>query len=114
DLVRPIPVEARPREVDVAVAAAAGAVGLDRRLVVEDAEQVRRRRAVRDDGRAVVLETVLRRVGRVGTAGVAEARDEHVAERLRGSGRITRALGAEERATVRVPGDDRVTRARRS
>src|ERR671923_217714 len=90
DLVRPVAVEARPREVDVAVALAAGAVGLDRRLVMEDAEQVRRRRAVRDDGRAVVLEAILRRVGRVGAVRVPEARDPDVALRLRDARNVVR------------------------
>src|SRR5205085_7947016 len=98
---------------DVAVTPAAGAVGLDRRLVVEDAEQVRRRRAVRDDGRAVVLEAVLRRVGCVRAVWVPEARDELVAERLRRPGGIARGLRAEERPSVAVPRDDRIAGRRR-
>src|SRR5437016_13056417 len=86
DLVRTTAVEARPREVDVAVARAAGPVGLDRRLVVEYAEQVRRRRAVSNDGAAVVLEAVLGRISRVRAPGAPVARAEHVAERPRGTG----------------------------
>ena len=45
--------EARPREVDVAAAGGARPIGRDGRLVVELAEQVRRRRAARHDGRAL-------------------------------------------------------------
>ena len=101
--IRPIAIEARPREIDVPVAYASGAVGLDRRLVVEEAKQVRRRRAVRHNRCAIVLETVLRRVGRIRAAGVPEAGDKYVAERLRASRRVVRALRAEEGASVGVP-----------
>src|SRR5207244_9663163 len=104
DLVRSAAVEAGPGEIDVAVALAAGAVGFDRRLVVEDAEQVRRRRALRHDGRAVVLEAVTGRAGGVRAIRVPESRDPFVAERLRRARRVTGGLGAEERPPVAVPG----------
>ncbi len=41
DVVRPVPGEARPGEVDVAIARATGPVGFDGGLVVEDAEEER-------------------------------------------------------------------------
>jgi len=106
--------EPRPGEVDVTVTLAPGAVGLDGGLVVEDAEQPRCRRAAGDDGRTEELLSVVRRRQAVGPCCVPEARDEDVAKRLRGAGRIAGALRAHEDAAVHVPRDHRITRARRS
>ena len=50
----------------------------------------------------------------VGPVAGYEAGDPHIAERLQRAGRIVRALRAEERATVRVPGDHGITGARRA
>src|SRR5262249_61402708 len=99
-------------EADVPGARAARAVGLDRRLVGELAEQVGRGGAFRHDRRPVVLETVAAR--RAGLAlRVAEAGNPFVAERLLRPGRVARALGPEECAAVVVPGDHWVAGARR-
>src|SRR5438477_544507 len=104
--------EARVREVHVAVAARSAAVGLDRGLVVELPEEVRCRAAVGHDLR--VSESLPVVDGRSGGATrVVESRDPDVAEGLLGPGRVVRALGAEVRVAVAVPGDDRVARARR-
>ena len=103
--------EPRPGEVDVSVAHRAGAVDLDRCLVVELPFE-RRRRALVDRGRALILEAVVRRRRRVGAVRVCVARDPDVAEALRGSRRVAGRLGAEERAAVAVPRDHRVSGAR--
>ena len=83
--------EARPREVDVAVALAAGAVDLERRLIVEFSQQVRRRRAFRDVDRGLELLAVLH-CRAVLAVGVLVRPDPHVAERLGRAFRIARTL----------------------
>ena len=98
--------EARPGEVDVAVEPAAGAIGLDRGLVVELAgERSRRTRRHRD--RADVALAV---VGRA-PARVHIGRDPLVAESLRASAGIAGALRTEERASMTVPRDHRIAGA---
>ncbi len=109
-----VPVKLRPREVDVVVAAAVRVVvGLDRRLVVELTEKIRRRRSAGDDhGLPVALAVVLRIATRA--VRVVVGRNPDVAEGLRRAGGVVRALRAEERAALGVPGDHRVARARRA
>jgi hypothetical protein len=101
--------EARPREVDVAVALAAGAVDLERRLIVEFPQQVRRRRALRDvDGDDELLAVFRRRA--VLAVGVLVRPDPHVAECLGRAFRIARALRAGEQPAVAVPREHRIAR----
>src|SRR5204863_992203 len=101
--------EARPREIDVAIALAAGAVDLDRRLIVELPQQVRRRRALRNvDGSLELLAVVRRRTA--WTIGVLVRPDPHVAEGLSRPFWIGRTLRAREQASVVVPREDGITR----
>ena len=99
--------EARPGEVDVAVTWAAGAIDLDRRLVVELAEQVRRRGALRDVDRLLELLAVVDRGGGLATWVFVRPHPD-VAEGLRRAGWIARALRAGEKPAVVVPGEHRV------
>ena len=105
--------EPSPREIGGAIATPPGAIGLDRGLVVKDAEQVRRRRTFADDHRAEETLAVLERIA-VFAGGVVESRDPDVAEGLRGTGRIAGALGAHEDSPMTVPRDHRVAGCRGS
>ena len=106
-----VPGEARVGEVHVAIAPAAGAVGLDRGLVGELAEKVRCRAALGDGDRADEALAVVH--GRASlAAGIVESRDPLVAERLLRARRVARAFGGEERPSVVVPSDNRIARAR--
>src|SRR5256886_13292207 len=99
--------EAHPGEVDVAVADAAGAIRLDRRLVVELAEQIGCGGPFGDDLRAEVALAVVARIAQLAVR-VVVARHPHVAERLRRARRVARGFRPHEHAPVVVPGDHRI------
>src|SRR4029450_13065380 len=102
EAIRPAPSEPGPGEVHVAVARAAGAVDLDRGLVVKDAGDARSGRAVSDSERAHDLLAVVDRRP-VLTAGVLVRRHPHVPSRLRWLFRVDRALGACEQPPGALP-----------
>src|SRR5205823_2641931 len=103
--------EARPREVDVPVALAAGAVDLDRGLIVEFPQQVRRCRSLRDVDRLDEFLAVANR-GPILAARVLVRPNPDIAECLRRAGRIARALRAREQSAVAVPREHWITRSR--
>src|SRR6185436_18450762 len=105
--------EARPGEVDVAVASAAGAVSLDGRLVVELAQQIGRRRSGSHQGRSLVEFAVIQSVAGF-TAGILETRYPGVAKCLFRAGRIVGTLRPKEHAAVTVPRDYGIACARGS
>ena len=106
---RGVPRESRPGEVDVAVAGAARAIGFDGGLVVEFAQQVRRRRAAGHRNGALILLPIVE--GSRRATGVDVTRYPDVAQRLRRSLGVSGALRPHEHAAVLIPGDDRVTGA---
>src|SRR5437660_10624497 len=91
----PITGEPRPREVHIHVAGATRPVDLDRSLVMELAEQIRRRRTRRHVERADELLTILARRP-VDALRVFVCPDPDVAERFRRPSGIARALRARE------------------
>ncbi len=105
--------EARPREVHVAAARGVRAVGFDRRLVVELAEQVRRGGPLGDHDRAGEAAAVVDGVA-IGSVGIDVSGDPLVAERLLRAGGVVARFGAHEHAAVGVPRGDWIAGARRS
>src|SRR5207247_8618053 len=101
--------EPRPREIDVPVAGAAGPIDLDRCLVVELAEQIRRRRAGRDVELPDELLAVLARWP-VHTLRILIRAHPDVAERLRRPFCVAGTFRAGEQSPMPVPRQHRIAR----